>query len=190
MAAVPGTTLDELRLLFESDAGSMHGKLNAFPTEDDYWVHPETDPAAVERPLLIDPTREDPSAHLEWKLEGDIPILVPRCNEAGNASAKGQTSIEVYGLNRFGLAQSRRAVLLLMEGIGKGITLAIDAIDDLDEAQKQRQLALIDHFLVVLGDFTVKGRPYASMALAYIRQLRASLERKLTRIGALSLGGS
>jgi 5-methylcytosine-specific restriction endonuclease McrA len=82
------------------------GKGNRFPLEPGTnWATDEPG-EAHEKPLLLDPTADEPSEHLElWELEGRAALLRPR-----NGSPKGQASIEVYGLNRLRLWDERQAL--------------------------------------------------------------------------------
>ncbi|WP_429072694.1 hypothetical protein [Aeromonas veronii] len=64
-----------------------------------------TDDHSLEDPLLIDPTRVDPGDHLEWKIVADHALVIP-------ASQYGQTSIDLFGLNRSKLVEARQELLL------------------------------------------------------------------------------
>ncbi|MFJ2684015.1 hypothetical protein ACIOYV_09760 [Pseudomonas sp. NPDC087342] len=59
-----------------------------------------TDDHALEDPLLIDPTCVDPGEHIGWKVVADQPLAVA-------ISQYGQTSIDLFGLNRSKLAEAR-----------------------------------------------------------------------------------
>jgi hypothetical protein len=67
-----------------------------------------TDDHALESPWLIDPTRVDPSEHILWKVVADRPLALA-------VSQNGQTSIDLLGLNRTKLAESRRELQLRLE---------------------------------------------------------------------------
>lgn len=186
-AAAPGMTLAELQDAFESNEGSAAGKLNAFPTSNGHWAQPEADPTLGETPLLIDPTRDDPNDYLIWKLDGEIPILVARSGGSEAISPKGQMSIDVYGLNRFGLVQSRLRVLRLMESISAAIEHLIENIDELNDQQKQQQLILTDQIVQLFAKFTEDGSPHVSMALSYVERVKSSLAGKLTQAEMLEV---
>jgi hypothetical protein len=174
-------TLADLQSAFEADQGCRQGKLNSFPTEDGLWAQPEADPVLTERPLLIDPTRDDPDDFLAWRLDGEIPIVVPRPDAVGSAGLRGQTSIEVYGLNRFGLVQSRLRIMRLMTSISRSIDAFLHEIDSLDEVHRRRQLDRTNELLQLLEQFTEPGSPHISMALAYVDHMRSSLQRKISQ---------
>lgn len=94
------------------------------------------DPAAEiarERPLLLDPCRDNPSRHLTFLVDGPEPfgLALPRAlppddpdalpqtggttPDTVHLSARGAASIQVYGLNRLGLVQARTRVLRHLE---------------------------------------------------------------------------
>lgn len=67
-----------------------------------------TDDHTLESPWLIDPTCVDPSEHIDWKIVADRPLAV-------SVSQNGQTSIELFGLNRSKLAEARRELQLKLD---------------------------------------------------------------------------
>jgi hypothetical protein len=67
-----------------------------------------SDDLSLEKPLLIDPEKDDPRDHLEFRAE----IAFAR-----NQSARGQATIEICGLNRPELIELRRTSLVLIQGI-------------------------------------------------------------------------
>lgn len=121
-----------------SDLSVLHktmltGKKDCFPVSGDRAAGEEAD-VDLEDPLLLDPTRDDPGAHLHYWL-GDGPsagLLLPRAADdaapvlpaigdevegvkahAADAglSIRGAVSIQVYGLNRLHLVQERAQLL-------------------------------------------------------------------------------
>jgi hypothetical protein len=64
-----------------------------------------SDDLSLEKPLLIDPEKDDPRDHLEFRAE----IAFAR-----NQSARGQATIEICGLNRPELLEIRRLGLVSM----------------------------------------------------------------------------
>lgn len=61
---------------------------------------------AEERPLLLDPTVDDPSEHLE---------LLPSTGDYRGTSSRGRKSIEVYGLQRATLCSGRRDAWIVLQ---------------------------------------------------------------------------
>ncbi|MBY3101151.1 endonuclease [Rhizobium laguerreae] len=144
------------------------GKSSAFPlaTERGRARNPE-DTLISEQRLLLDPTRDDPRAHLTFHIDRDKPIglvfpkltghalqppgqaqngapadLVALAAQAG-VSAMGLVSIQVYGLNRLSLVQARTKVLRDIEFILElsiGLAEIIEEIDD-ETARKNAQIS-------------------------------------------------
>lgn len=83
------------------------GKGNRFPVDkDEYAVEPGTEEA--ETPLLINPVDEDPENHLEVDITGVM--------YAKDESVKGQTCIDIFGLNaRETLVDGRRRAVKSMQ---------------------------------------------------------------------------
>lgn len=134
----------DLKVLFEQ---MLTGKKDAFPIAGQRAM-PEQADLGAERPLLLDPTRDQPSDHLRFHLDDDHAsgLMYPRPDnhgvnatviadedhgalavaaEAGKSSVRGAVSIQVYGLNRMKLVQERAAVIhrlrfleMLMSDIG------------------------------------------------------------------------
>ncbi|RBH52954.1 MULTISPECIES: hypothetical protein [Pseudomonas] len=67
-----------------------------------------TDDHTQEDPLLIDPTCLDPGEHIDWRVVADHPLAVA-------VSRHGKTSIDILGLNRSKLAESRRELQLKLD---------------------------------------------------------------------------
>jgi hypothetical protein len=67
-----------------------------------------TDDHALEDPLLIDPTCVDPGEHIGWKVVAEQPLAI-------GFSPYGQTSIDLFGLNRSKLAEARREFQLKLD---------------------------------------------------------------------------
>jgi hypothetical protein len=67
-----------------------------------------TDDHSLEDPLLIDPTCVDPDEHIGWKVVADRPLAVA-------VSPYGQTSIDLFGLNRSKLAEARHEFQLKLD---------------------------------------------------------------------------
>lgn len=89
-------------LLLSCELCNRRHKRGEFPLEDERRAvrsHVEADRIADERPVFIDPSREEPSTHLEFRREYVA---------AANSSPRGRVTIEAIGLNRSALAERRR----------------------------------------------------------------------------------
>lgn len=133
------------------------GKASAFPLEGNSpRARDEGDDLALERRLLLDPTRDDPDLHLVFHVDRAHPIALvyprpidpeqaPVLPAAGNAaavaiaagaagvSAIGAVSIQTYGLNRLSLVQARTRALRDLEfllELSIGLTEIVAELDD------------------------------------------------------------
>jgi hypothetical protein len=80
----------------------------------------EKDDLTVERPLLIDPTRDTPSDHIAFNVAepGRVALAYPVAEGEGEGeelSLRGAMSIQTYGLNRLGLVQERTRIVRQLE---------------------------------------------------------------------------
>jgi uncharacterized protein (TIGR02646 family) len=160
------------------------GKKNSFPVEGDHLVKevdennlPHEKLLTDEKPLLIDPCRDDPSQFLEWDCEEAI--VRPK-----NGHRKGKESIEVYALNRVELVHSRQEVMMLMEQRMKTIRDLENLLDDYFQGnmsprdQEIQQVLLDIYYYEVenLMEFANPERPYSAMAQSIIDQFKLGLE--------------
>jgi hypothetical protein len=134
VARNPLRTFDWLNHLLACTTCNSHEKRDQFPVDDDG------------RPLLIDPTAEDPFDHLLLTLS----LGVYRAR-----STKGQVTIDVCGLNKPGLAkgrmQARNVVELALHGWDRA--RACDR-----SAEMQRHVR------------TVQDQPFADVCQSMLRQ--------------------
>jgi hypothetical protein len=134
MTRNPLRTFDWLNHLLACSTCNSHQKRDRFPTDEDG------------RPLLIDPTVEDPFDHLFLSLS---------VGEYKPLTEKGERTIEVCDLNRYllsrGRVQSRRVVALGLRG-WKG---AYDSDDAVQMAEMME---------------TVREQPFADVCQAMLRQ--------------------
>jgi len=119
------------------------GKRNRFPTVNDHYVAPEEDVSA-EQPLLInpiDPTDDDPEAHLTVDLETGN-LIHPN-------SARGARCIEIFGLNkRDQLVAERKAAINDVKASYIEVLFASPAFaDQLIDKLKQMKDGRLNHTL-------------------------------------------
>lgn len=124
---------------FDRSKSVLAGKESIFPLAGKHRAQKPKDDLEAEERLLIDPTRDDPDAHLVFHVDRAhlISIVYPKPLDAGPAeflpeaiedpeglvtkakaskvSPKGMVSIQVYGLNRLSLVQARTRMLRDME---------------------------------------------------------------------------
>lgn len=92
-------------LLFSCERCNRSHKRNSFPLENEALrvsSHLQADQLDREKPLLINPTLEDPEEHITF--EGEVP-------KPKNGSHRGELSIECYGLDRKELCDARHRYL-------------------------------------------------------------------------------
>lgn len=128
------------------------GKKDSFPIADEAKrATGEASDLSGEAPLLLDPCRDDPGAHIDFNYDPAIgaAIVFPSSTDgtrilgpagervtaadaAANAAAnmvevRGAVSIHVYGLNRLGLVQARTRVVRQLEFLA-GLLVDLDAL--------------------------------------------------------------
>lgn len=141
------------------------GKQAAFPLfRDSFRATAEADDLDRERRLLLDPTRDDPSEHLSFRVDREnlVSLVFPRPAAgpgeflpdpglddgnavedealANGASAMGAVSILVYGLNRLGLVQARSRHLHDLEFLLALLTGVEESLGEIAERREARVL--------------------------------------------------
>lgn len=148
------------------------GKHDWFPVEGDAWVTSPDQPLSDEAPLLLDPTRDDPGDHLDWRFHETLVTLVPRAG-----SARGQVTIDVLGLNRRHLTEDRMKKLLLMYHLRDNIRLTLQLLDDTDDPGHRAGLErLLEGEIRALAAHCAPDQPFSGMALTVFEAVRAEVE--------------
>jgi uncharacterized protein (TIGR02646 family) len=129
--AAPLLTFVWLNYLLACSTCNSNYKRNEFPLDD------------AGAPLLIDPSAEDPTQHLE--LSPATGRYVPR-----NESSKGLESIRVFGLNRSLLEIARRETWVLMHAIVVAYARAADAGDAAQQDRYARLVTTLPHPQVIV----------------------------------------
>ncbi len=163
-----------------TDTMENAGKECAFPVSGPYRAWNSQDNLALEVPLLINPCQHDPDDHFSWHISNTkVPILLAKLLGA-QPDQKGVSSIEIMGLNRFGLVNERAAVLQQIEVQVKNIYQLIDitAIMPACEA-RDRCLIKIGQDIDELHACYKPNRQYASMVKSYIEPHMRTLKRYL-----------
>lgn len=145
-------------LLFSCEICNRIHKGNTFPLKDEgrRATRPEHDLGA-EGPLLIDPATQDPNAFLGFR--GEVAFAV-------DGSDEGRTTIEVLGLNRDDLLESRAGVLRTLKLLARARDRLLARGDDLD-ARDRADLEALEE-----GLRSAEAAPaeYAAMARALLRR--------------------
>jgi uncharacterized protein (TIGR02646 family) len=128
-----------------------------------------------EKPLLLHPAFDRCEDHFEYTGEA----LIRAKTHDNPAPEKAEKSIEVYALNRSGLVEERRLVLMIlkqrMATIDRLATLLIR--DDLHPILRRLIADLITHEITELRRFGEPARPFSAMARQFIDAYVAELRR-------------
>ena len=137
------------------------GKANQSPVKGKRARRP-TDDVSLERPLLLDPTRDDPAQHLACDLTTGM--LVER-----NESARGRATIDICKLNRDELVDERREVITLLGQNRSLVQVCAEFISD--PAAKQEAL---DKLKEQKGRLTADTAQYLAVVRAFFAEEGAS----------------
>jgi uncharacterized protein (TIGR02646 family) len=157
------------------------GKKDAFPVTGPR-AKGEADDLAAEGALLLDPTRDDPEAHLVFHLGPKPPIALVLPCDPEDAPQRGAASIQVYGLNRLGLVQERTRLLRRLELL----RLVIDEIDNIAlRLSRSRAPAainaatrldgLVDRIVAEIAAMAEPDQPYSRLVAQWAREWRGTL---------------
>ena len=149
------------------------GKGNLFPLADETKRAVNNAGISQEEPLILHPCVDQPQDYLEFI---DYGLVRAKVDETNTAKPKGEKSIEVFGLNRMELVQSRREVLLLIQ---QRMFTILALASQLEEKQTKRRQELIEDLLSyeldALSQFRDPRRPYSLMARQLIDEFIESL---------------
>jgi uncharacterized protein (TIGR02646 family) len=153
----------------------VRGKENKFPLRDE--THRGRRPGeeiTLERGqrLLLDPCRDDPSAHLDFTPNG----LVRARKRGGKRSRKGGESIKVLALRRKGLKEERRERLYELALKMDDILYFVRRLDaELGDVDARDQFAKRMTRLRKAAD---PSAPYSEMSRQFIEQFEKSLRER------------
>lgn len=154
------------------------GKGNLFPIRGRRATGPREN-CEAEDPLLIDPTRRDPAAHLDWP-EDKLSLVAPRF-DGREHDVYGKASIDILGLNRQDLVEERSRHLALARALLAGAESLLTAASGLTGEARQDCLQRFDEQLTVLQTMCAADQPYSAMLGAHLNQ---RLHRLLTQYRA------
>lgn len=168
------------------------GKKDAFPIGGTR-ARREGDKLDQEKPLLIDPSREDPVRFLEFHIDHDRPLglVLPRTPpgnggppdaEADENAVRGAVSIQVYGLNRLGLVQERTRILRRLEFLRHLVTEIDDTAAKLSRQRSRvakeaatRLEGLSDLIVQEMASMAEPDQPYSALARQWLEAFKAEL---------------
>jgi uncharacterized protein (TIGR02646 family) len=170
------------------DDPELSGKANLFPIEGDGRLNLDPGAEAGEQRLLIHPCRDQVErffAYRNDKIEqaGEeigLVIILPSDDVSSTSARKANVSIDVYGLNRHGLATARfdkfKRLHSQVDSVAKSLR---SLIQDPDGEARQRELAL---GICELQALESDDAPYAGMSRTFTAAARAKVNEKITAI--------
>jgi uncharacterized protein (TIGR02646 family) len=168
------------------------GKKDSFPlASEGTRATADSDSLTAEKPLLLNPCTDQPTEHLRYFFDTDktVSLVLPAAatpnsafSDADGLSQKGQTSVDVYGLNRLRLVQGRTRVLRHLEFLaGLMLDLNIMAQDvramgtpDAENIAFQME-GFADSVLAELVAMAEPDQPYSMMAQSWLADLKSSI---------------
>ena len=160
---------------FPDDAVTeVRGKENKFPLADESRRGRRPGEEAtleLDQPLLLHPCRDQPERHLEFDPTGVV--------RGRPRSRKGATSVTALALGRSELNEARRAHLLCLARLMRGILWEIERLDDggPDAAVEQKLALLLGELREATGDTAV----YAGMSRQFIAAFERSIRERTVR---------
>jgi hypothetical protein len=146
------------------------GKANQFPISSEQRRATADGEETREDPLLLHPYFDDPAEHLEyiWTKPGSLELgeIVAR-QRGAQKSLKGQTSIDVYALQRVGLIRQRAERLTLLLG---QLELLAETREKIEKRGGDPDLKPV--FTRILGEvnkFLGPDKPYSGMCRQVVR---------------------
>jgi hypothetical protein len=139
--------------------GNRIGKWNAFPLVDGTPRAMKPGEEALEQPLLINPTIDDPSLHLGFHDKSGVVFPV-------NGSLRGTACVEIFGLNNRDLPRRR---LQKYSTIRRLHTTWV--LKSLSEADVSAEVAEMDEILAGRDEYAMAGRRALEDAAKALRLL-------------------
>lgn len=159
------------------------GKADQFPVEGAHLADHAADIGA-ERPLLIDPCRDDPARHLGFLVDTNPLLALVLPLDAAEAPQRGAAAIRVHGLNRLALVQERTRVLRRLELLREVLARLDEAaalIEASGDAAARQALAPIEIAVARLLDdmraMAAETEPYSAMVARWLQHWASELAR-------------
>ena len=140
------------------DKSVTMGKANFFPLEEGSPRAKKPGEERKERPLLLNPCKDDPAKHLDFRSDG---IVLAAQDARGRISKKGEQSITIYGLSRPPLIERRAETAKL---IAAQIVRVREALENVRDSPTQRFNDILKRELAVLKEYRNPEKEFAGMA--------------------------
>tara|TARA_R110001599_G_scaffold261569_1_gene461999 strand:+ start:24040 stop:25008 length:969 start_codon:yes stop_codon:yes gene_type:complete len=189
-----GASLAELSADSKKSTLTNVGKKDSFPLADENGRgHSPADGILNERPLLLNPCKDDPSTFLDFTFDPAIgaSIVFPRgtatatgleppdsTNPAANTQqVRSAMSIHVYGLNRLGLVQARTRVVRQLQFLADLIFELDELVADVNgsaasavvkEKVESKAASMQDRIIREMKSMAEPSREYSATAQAWI----------------------
>lgn len=119
------------------------GKGDRFPIDDEATRAAGPGGETGETPLLLDPSRDDPAAYLDFfEVDGDSIVRPISVDQTSITYRRARASIDVYGLNRTGLVLERSRALRRIKHSLSMVEHLIQMMDEAPPAQRDHYEAL------------------------------------------------
>jgi uncharacterized protein (TIGR02646 family) len=135
------------------------GKKNFFPLEDGSPRARKPGEERKERPLLLNPCKDNPAKHLEFRSDG---IVLAAQDARGTISRKGEQSITIYALSRPRLIERRAETAKLIAAQIERVKEATLNVREFPTTQRFKDV--LRRELAVLKEFRKPEKQFAGMA--------------------------
>lgn len=147
------------------------GKANRFPIEDENKRCKKPGDEDNEKPLLINPCKDNPEEYLEFSEEC---VVQAKLDNSGKPHEKANVSIEIYALNRPILVQDRQEIFLHVEMHIDDITdLTEDLLNENDLEKQEKIKERINRKMKTLEQLTEPKHQYILMVKQRIEKFKS-----------------
>lgn len=171
----------------EGNLVGQAGKGRCFPVRGTR-AGPELRTFGVEDAMLVDPCREEPSEHVDFRLVGSSAISLAVPAGGTNPSERGAVTIQAFGLNRLGLVQERTKVIRRLEFL-RDLMLELDEVlRGLEDPVSRAAIAMtpargtegvlrrvIRRMIEEMAAMAEPTQPYSAAARAWLRDFMSKI---------------
>jgi hypothetical protein len=151
----------------------VYGKGDRFPLLDETQRAHSKGMEHKEAPLLLHPCLDIPENYLVFT---DEAVVRPKDGLAPEDLLRAEESINVYGLNRSGLVQTRLEVLRLLQGRRYCIRTLIRAMDHADEMLAELIEDLLSHEIAEMSKLAEPRYAYSLMCRQFIERFKLEFD--------------
>lgn len=171
----PGMTHEQVEMERQKKKRTNAGKKDAFPIRG-ARLQPEQFAFATEDALLIDPTQANPGNHLTFVADGNDRCLAVATGTPAVPDVYGQTSIQVFGLNRSVLVDARSMLWKKLRVQSEFIKEDLDDYTDAaTPADKAKALDRATRRWREIESWAEADQAYSGMATVFLAQLKVGL---------------